>query len=404
MNRRPDAPDPLSPEERDLADRLLRLGPNDGPSSALDAKILAAAHAAVAQTPRARARKTRWPAWIGVAASLSLAVGIAWQLRPMDKAAEAMREDQVAVAASASASDSSAAADAAAAAPAPANQDSIAGQGGAAPAAAAEDAAASAQMAKNVAVPIPPAPAELSSPPSRIAPPPPPPPQFAKRSNAATDTDTGSLASANRAAEPRPEQVYERGYSKSQERNDAAYPAKVMAAPPPPPAPVPNFDPAPIAAPAPFPADAAPAAAPAPAAPSPLARDAAKPGSEAKMRRVAPAAVSGLSAAEAEAPAGAQPTQSRAKSETFKAAAEETKSMPPQPVREDSALDRVMVTGSRISGNVEDDSKLPAAQWLDRIREYRDGGELERARESLRQFRRSHPRSRVPRDLRPLLK
>jgi Meckel syndrome type 1 protein len=338
-----------------------------------------------------------------VAASLSLAVGIAWQLRPMDKAAEAMREDQVAIAASAS--DSSAAADAAAAAPAPApaSQDSIAGQGGAAPAAAAEDAAASAQMAKNVAVPIPPAPAELSSPPSRIAPP--PPPQFAKRSNAATATDTGSLAGANRAAEPRREQVYERGYSKSQERNDAAYPAKVMAAPPPPPAPVPNFDPAPIAAPAPFPADAAPAAASAPAAP---ARDAAKPGNESRIRRAAreqaPASISGLSAAEAEAPAGAQPAQSQAKSETFKAAAEETKSLPPQPVREDSALDRVMVTGSRISANVEDDSKLPAAQWLDRIREYRDGGELERARESLRQFRRSHPHSRVPRDLRPLLK
>lgn len=401
MNRRPDAPDPLSPEERDLADRLLRLGPNDGPSSALDAKILAAAHAAVAQTPRARERKTRWPAWIGVAASLSLAVGIAWQLRPMDKAAEAMREDQVAVAASAA--DSSAAADAAAAAPAPASQDSIAGQGGAAPAAAAEDAAASAQMAKNVAVPTQPAPAELAPQPSRIAPPPPPPPQFAKRSNAVSDVSPAG--SANRAAEPRREQIYERGYSKSQERSDAAYPAKVMAAPPPPPAPVPNFDPAPIAAPAPFPADAAPAAASAPAAP---ARDAAKPGNESRIRRAAreqaPASISGLSAAEAEAPAGAQPAQSRAKSETFKAAAEETKSLPPQPVREDSALDRVMVTGSRISGNVEDDSKLPAAQWLDRIREYRDSGELERARESLRQFRRSHPHSRVPRDLRPLLK
>ena len=117
----------------------------------------------------------------------------------------------------------------------------------------------------------------------------------------------------------------------------------------------------------------------------------------------APAAVSGLSAAEAEAPAGAQPAQ-RTKSEASKAVAEETRSVPPQPVREDSALDRVMVTGSRISGNVEDDSKLPAAQWLDRIREYRDSGELERARESLRQFRRSHPHSRVPRDLRPLLK
>ncbi|MBT2747492.1 hypothetical protein J7J64_13790, partial [Lysobacter sp. ISL-42] len=253
MNRRPDAPDPLSPEERDLADRLLRLGPNDGPSSALDAKILAAAHAAVAQTPRARARKTRWPAWIGVAASLSLAVGIAWQLRPMDKAADAMREDEVAV--TAGAVHSSAAADAASAD----SQDSIAGQGGATPAA--DAAASSAAMAENAAVPIKPMPAE-PAPPHQIAPPP-PPPQFAKRSNAVADPVPA--ASANRAAE----QPREQGYLQTQPRNEPAYPAKVMAAPPPPPAPVPNFDPTPIAAPAPFPADAAPAAASsAPAAPA----------------------------------------------------------------------------------------------------------------------------------------
>ncbi|MFQ6313917.1 hypothetical protein ACLMLE_28445, partial [Lysobacter capsici] len=67
MNRRPDAPDPLSPEERELAQRLLRLGPSDGPSPALDARILAAAHAAVATTeqPRLRAQpRQRWPMWV----------------------------------------------------------------------------------------------------------------------------------------------------------------------------------------------------------------------------------------------------------------------------------------------------------------------------------------------------
>ncbi|MGJ7904823.1 hypothetical protein ACSAMQ_20510, partial [Lysobacter sp. 1R34A] len=101
MNRRHDAHDPLSPEERELAERLLRLGPHDGPSPALDARILAAAHAAVA--PPRRREKTRWPAWIGVAASLTLAIGVAWQLRPIDKALESVGEDQAASAVSADA-------------------------------------------------------------------------------------------------------------------------------------------------------------------------------------------------------------------------------------------------------------------------------------------------------------
>lgn len=79
--------EPLSPEERALADRLARLGPHDGPSPALDAKILAAAHAAVAP-----ARRRRWlgltaiPGGLitgaGMAATLVVVVGLVWQLRP----------------------------------------------------------------------------------------------------------------------------------------------------------------------------------------------------------------------------------------------------------------------------------------------------------------------------------
>ena len=59
------------------------------PSPSLDARILAAAHAAAgSDAPRAsgngsRRKPARWPAVFGVAASLALACGIAWQLRPV---------------------------------------------------------------------------------------------------------------------------------------------------------------------------------------------------------------------------------------------------------------------------------------------------------------------------------
>ena len=86
MNERP--VEPLSPEERALAERLARLGPHDGPSPALDARILAAAHQAAAARPR-RARRTLWfgltPALLtgaGTAAAAALVLALAWQLRP----------------------------------------------------------------------------------------------------------------------------------------------------------------------------------------------------------------------------------------------------------------------------------------------------------------------------------
>ena len=76
--------EPLTPEERALAQRLARLGPHGEPSPTVDARILAAAHAAAAPPPRKRV--PRWPVAFGVAASLALAVGIAWQLRPLPEA------------------------------------------------------------------------------------------------------------------------------------------------------------------------------------------------------------------------------------------------------------------------------------------------------------------------------
>lgn len=99
MNRRID---PLSPEERDLAERIARLGGVREPAPALDAMILAAARAAVAEdakpaaasaapsatpsdpkvTPiRPRRTVPRWPWGMGLAASVVLAAGIGWKLQ-----------------------------------------------------------------------------------------------------------------------------------------------------------------------------------------------------------------------------------------------------------------------------------------------------------------------------------
>ncbi|MDQ3510472.1 MAG: hypothetical protein M3414_02045, partial [Pseudomonadota bacterium] len=67
------------PEERAMAMRLARIGPHGEPSPALDAHIIGAAHAATGSSRSA----TRWPALIGLAATLALAVGITWQLKPV---------------------------------------------------------------------------------------------------------------------------------------------------------------------------------------------------------------------------------------------------------------------------------------------------------------------------------
>lgn len=78
------AREPLTPEEQALAARLARLGPHGEPSPALDARILAAARAETDAAPAAAVRRpARWPWAFGIAASVALAVGLAWQLRPL---------------------------------------------------------------------------------------------------------------------------------------------------------------------------------------------------------------------------------------------------------------------------------------------------------------------------------
>ncbi|MEN4904688.1 hypothetical protein [Luteimonas sp. TWI1437] len=111
--------EPLTPEEQWLADRLA--SGQAAPSPAVDAAILAAARdaaqdaagpaQAVASQAPARAaqrRRRRWPVAFGAAASLAVAVGVAWQLRPVPEAphaAWAERADAVQEAAPAAAHD-----------------------------------------------------------------------------------------------------------------------------------------------------------------------------------------------------------------------------------------------------------------------------------------------------------
>lgn len=74
--------EPLDARERELAAALPRLHGRDQPDAALDARILAAAHAAVREPVRPVRKRRSWLAPLSVAASLCLAVGLAWQLRP----------------------------------------------------------------------------------------------------------------------------------------------------------------------------------------------------------------------------------------------------------------------------------------------------------------------------------
>ncbi|MBB1089002.1 hypothetical protein H4F99_10925 [Lysobacter sp. SG-8] len=98
MNRFPN--DPLTPEERALAARLGAMGPHEGPPPELDARIRSAARAATRARPHARRR--RWlglsggagglVTGLGMAASLTLVLGVVWQLRPMESTVPVPRE------------------------------------------------------------------------------------------------------------------------------------------------------------------------------------------------------------------------------------------------------------------------------------------------------------------------
>lgn len=54
--------------------------------------------------------------------------------------------------------------------------------------------------------------------------------------------------------------------------------------------------------------------------------------------------------------------------------------------------------------DIEADATLSRHQWIKRIRERHESGDLEGAKASLRRFAHDYPEARIPRDLRPLLK
>lgn len=173
MNRRPprSPDDRLDAEECALAAMLPRPHGRAEPGPELDARILAAARAATRPAGAAPPRRRSWIAPTALAASLMLAVGLAWQLRPPESlrsqapVAEAApaEADAMAVrmieAPSAAASGESPAPPPMAATPPPA-EPAVAGKvASAPPAAAAKPEAAPAPMRAPVPPPPPPAPA-----------------------------------------------------------------------------------------------------------------------------------------------------------------------------------------------------------------------------------------------------
>lgn len=333
MTTAPDHHEPLDQEERDLAARLGRIGPFDGPSPALDAKILAAAHAAaVRRTP---GRRLAWlgvpPALVtgvGVAAAAVLALGLVWQLRPQPGMVASHSEadageEVILIATPTDASPASVAN------PPPLPEDATAPP--ARPQAAAAPAQASRDNAERADTP---------------------------QAEAAAARESASLAAQTAAPE---------------EKRETAAIARDAASDT-------GFVPEPPAAPA-----------------SAAAYRRATYTTAARARAEERQRMANKSAVAAAAPAAAPSAPDAATAASVASAEADT-------------LDRIEVTGTRIAQDIDwsqiptrDDTRLAAAEWLERIRARRDGGDTDNARASLRLFQREHPRVRLPDDLRELL-
>ena len=339
--------DPLTPDERAWAARLARIGSHDGPPAALDRKILAAAHTAVARRPHNRSWRKRWPTLVGAAASLVIVVGLAWELRPLLRSRPSLSEEPMV-----------------AAAPIPRSEGLLSA-----------DVLAAANPVARSAVdspPPPPAPSvattphKPNSPPAIVVPVPPtssgpaqpqPPVEFSDDAIPPYADYAGTAAARQAARQAATNDAATR--KSTDERRERAT----------------------ATAPQPLPAAHADtehrAAMPAPLPPTSAAPTAA-PNASAARRDFAP--TRGASAAQVST------------SSPLSAAAEQ----------DNTFLDRIEVSGSRISASelpVRDDASLEPAAWLQRIRDRRDADNLDGARESLALFRQRHPRIRLPDDL-----
>ncbi|QSX78222.1 hypothetical protein [Agrilutibacter solisilvae] len=343
-----DPREPLDADERELAGRLSRLGPVDGPSPALDARILAAAHAAAAT--RTRPARRRWAAWavppaaitgVGVAAACVLALGVVWQMRPRVSMAPVAAEstEEVFIAAEPAGSRApvdnpppfEAAADAATAAAPPQPQAR----------ARAGDEYAQAKAATEAA------------------------PAVAQESDAAAAPFAVAPSGSAAAAAP----SYE-GFSGNAAANARADKAL---------------------------ADDAAASTGAAAAVEEAARQERRATYTSAARATAERGLRAPPAAQAAPPAAPAPAPAR-----------EAAAFPQDEAEAPTELDAISVTGSRIAAPdlaaipARDDARLKREDWLDRIRARRDAGDRVAARESLRLFRRAYPQVRLPEDLRSL--
>ena len=360
MNRYPR--EPLTQEERELAQLIARVGAHGEPPASLDAKILSAAHAAVNNKPQ-RARKPRWPVAMGLAASAVFAVGIAWQLRPLQPAAPLSSEAPASAAAEMAARTEAEPATAAAAAT-PVDE------------MAQDSAAAAASASANIP----------------MSAPPPPPPPAAK----VLPPRTLSIPTPRRAARISPPPEVPPVPRQAQEGDRYHSPTKATSTPPAPPAPA-----------APVMAVRAPAAEAPSATPSAFTAE-----------RRAGAAAEGLSANEAadySAARTATAKQSAAREESKASATirEQERGVQESAARESAVrdratLDRVEVTGSRLQHTdrqvpVSNDARLPVDEWLERVRTRYGLGDADAAKRSLLLFVHEHPSETVPSDLEPLL-
>lgn len=338
------SPEPLTPEERELARLTGHLGPQGEPSTALDARILAAAHAALERKQPVR-RKPRWPVAMGLAASVIFAVGIAWQLRPLQQTPMAASSEAPAAAAEQETMADNAAT-VVSVAPAPLPEANLAET-------VRDEAPASAPASPQVEQ-APPPPAKVLAPPaeSRAR----QPRQLARSSTKASEPRRQTRLAGNVGA----------GYS-----------------PPAPPAP-----PAPVAMAAEAPAPAADAST------QSFTPDPREGYSTRAADAYTPAASAGAAAAKPQTEALAEAKAARAASFARQ--------------KESATLDRVEVTGSRMKRTdlqvpVSADAQLPVNEWLERVRTRYGLGDAGAAKQSLLLFVKDHPSEPVPGDLEPLL-
>lgn len=332
------SPEPLTPEERELAKLTAHLGPQGEPSPALDARILAAAHAAL-ERKQPRRRKPRWPVAMGLAASVVFAVGIAWQLRPLQQApmpasTEAPADEfaeQRAVVATIPSSPALPQADMAA------------------------DTASAAAVAAPALVEAPPAPIKALAPPPAEFRAPPPRQQIARAKTRAANAGRRAQSVGN---------------------------AATASVPPPPPAP-----------PAPAAMSVSEADAPVAFAPEPHERE--------NYGYLARGVAADSSAASAGAAAAKPQAEALAEAKAARAASYARQKESATLDRVEVTGSRMKRTDLQVP--VSDDAQLPVNEWLERVRTRYGLGDAGAAKQSLLLFVKDHPSEPVPGDLEPLL-